>query len=57
MRIIQGLPTFASGSGVGNSVLSFDKILKEEGIDTAIYANVIRGFDEGAGRHSSEIYK
>lgn len=46
MRIVQLLPTLVSGDAIGNDVVELDKILKEWGYDTQIYAqNVGRGID------------
>ena len=41
MRIIQLLPTLSYGDGVGNDTLVIDKIIKELGYDTMIYAENI----------------
>lgn len=41
MRIIQLLPTLAYGDGVGNDTLALDALLKENGYETAIYAENI----------------
>ncbi len=41
MRVIQLLPTLSYGDGVGNDVLAIDKLLKENGYDTMIYAENI----------------
>ena len=41
MRIIQLLPTLSYGDGVGNDTLAIDKIIKEMGYDTMIYAENI----------------
>lgn len=38
MRIIQLLPTLSYGDGVGNDTLAIDKIVKELGYETMIYA-------------------
>lgn len=40
-RIIQLMPTLSYGDGVGNDALALDKILKEEGYSTKIYAENI----------------
>ncbi|MBQ9827772.1 MAG: glycosyltransferase family 4 protein [Lachnospiraceae bacterium] len=56
MRIIQAAPTLASGDGVGNCIFSFDSILKEEGIDTVIYANrTVGDIDPDLFRDSAEL--
>lgn len=41
MRIFQVLVTLSYGDGVGNDTLAIDKILKEEGYETLIYAENI----------------
>ena len=41
MRIIQLLPTLSYGDGVGNDTIAIDKIIKELGYDTMIYAENI----------------
>ncbi len=41
MKIIQLLPTFSYGDGVGNDVIAIDRILKELGYTTKIYAENI----------------
>lgn len=41
IRIIQMLPTLAYGDGVGNDTLAVDRILKEMGFSTRIYAENI----------------
>lgn len=40
-RIVQLLPNLSYGDGVGNDVLAIDRILKENGYDTHIYAEYI----------------
>lgn len=40
-RIIQLMPTLSYGDGVGNDALALDKILKEQGYSTKIYAENI----------------
>lgn len=41
MRIVQLLPTLSYGDGVGNDTLAIDKIIKEMGYTTKIYAENI----------------
>lgn len=41
MRIIQMVPTLAYGDAIGNHVFAIDKILREEGYETAIIAENI----------------
>lgn len=41
MRIVQLLPTLSYGDGVGNDVLAIDRIIKEMGYATGIYAENI----------------
>jgi len=41
MKIIQLLPTLFYGDGVGNNAIAIDKILKESGFETKIYAEYI----------------
>ena len=41
MRIFQILPTLTKGDGVGNEALQIDRILREAGWETRIYADVI----------------
>lgn len=41
MKIIQVLPTIVPGDAVGNNCFAIDSILKEAGIETAIYAENI----------------
>ena len=41
MKIIQMLPTIAYGDAVGNDCAAIYKILKDDGWDTAIYAENI----------------
>ncbi|MFI3237860.1 MAG: glycosyltransferase [Lachnospiraceae bacterium] len=41
MRIFQVVSTLSYGDGVGNDVLAIDKILKDAGYETAIYAKYI----------------
>lgn len=51
MRIIQLLPTIAYGDAVGNDCRAIDRILKEEGYETAIYAENI---DARLPEHTAE---
>lgn len=38
MRIVQVTPVLAYGDGVGNDIVAMDRVLKEQGYDTQIYA-------------------
>ncbi len=57
MRIIQMLPTLSFGDAVGNHTLALYKLLKENGIDTAIYAKNIDKRVKQSGVHKLEKYK
>ena len=41
MKVIQMLPTFMFGDAIGNEALEIDRILKDAGYDTTIYAENI----------------
>ena len=41
MRVWQMLPSLSAGDGVGNEVLTFDRILSEAGYETGIYADYL----------------
>lgn len=56
MRIIQMLPTVSHGDGVGNEALLIDKILREEGYDTHIYAEHIgAAVDKSRASYADEL--
>ena len=55
MRVIQPLPTLSYGDGVGNDVLAIDRILKENGYNTMIYAeNIDSRIDPGLWQNARD---
>ena len=52
MRIIQMLPVLAFGDAIGNDTLTLDDTLRNNGYETAIYAEFV---DERLGRQSINI--
>lgn len=41
MRIVQLLPTFIYGDAIGNDVIEIDKVIKQLGYDTRVYAEYV----------------
>lgn len=44
MKVIQMLPTFMFGDAIGNEAMAIDRILREKGYDTIIYAENIGAY-------------
>lgn len=56
MRVVQLLPTLSYGDGVGNDVLAIDRILKENGYNTMVYAeNIDNRIVPGIARHIKKM--
>ena len=64
MKIVQLLPTLSYGDGVGNDTLAIDKIIKELGYDTMIYAEnidprvdkrLVKNIDKMSKLHTEDI--
>ncbi len=56
MRIFQLLPTLSFGDAVGNDTLAIQRILREEGFDSEIYAeNIDRRLPTGSARKAAAM--